>query len=34
MESNICQIVEEAVIIETYPKAELSIVVHILESDG
>lgn len=34
MESNLVQIVEETVIIETYPRAEISIVVHVLESDG
>lgn len=34
MEHNICQIVEEVVIVDTYPRAEISIVVHILESDG
>lgn len=34
MEHNISEIVEEIVMVDVYPKAEISIVVHVLEADG
>eukprot|EP00598_Pedospumella_elongata_P008064 CAMPEP_0184969720 /NCGR_PEP_ID=MMETSP1098-20130426/2415_1 /TAXON_ID=89044 /ORGANISM="Spumella elongata, Strain CCAP 955/1" /LENGTH=231 /DNA_ID=CAMNT_0027491531 /DNA_START=29 /DNA_END=721 /DNA_ORIENTATION=- len=34
MEHNIGQIVEVIVMVDVYPKAEISIVVHVLEADG
>jgi len=34
IEHTICQIAEEMVMLEAYPRADLNIVVHVLESDG
>jgi ribonuclease PH len=34
IEHTICQISEEIVMLEAYPRADLNIVVHVLESDG
>ena len=34
MEHNIGEIIEEIVMVDVYPKAEISVVVHVLEADG
>ena len=34
LENTICQILEEMIFQDNYPKSEIIIVVHILETDG